>query len=852
MAMVRLTLRNVAANRLRFVLTTFAVFLGVSFVVASLVLTDGLLDTFDQIVEDANAGIDVQVRASDEFAETQFTDRPIDIALLDEVRAVDGVAEAEPLIQVLNPRPLNGTGPGAELIETPGPVLSFNWTDTELDGVDLVEGEAPDEPGEFAIDVGAADNEGLVVGEQYDVVGGNQGLETYTLVGTARFGNENSLGGAILVFYTLEDIQRLAGLEGQAQYINVSGESGTDREELIARLNESLPADVEAVSGDQVTEEDQDDFSEIITIFGNVLLGFAAVAVFVSTFIIGNTFNILLGRRVRQLALLRALGASTGQVRASSLFEALIIGVTASVLGIGGGILLALALSALMSALGFDLPDFGVIIAPRTIIVALLVGVVVTLMASFSPARRAATVPPVAAMRAGFRFGSGEGTRRTIIAIVLAVVGASLLGYGLFGNPGGAGLLLGLGLGAVLVFVAVSLFAPLFSTPSARFLGAPLEHLPGGSITGHMARENAGRDNKRTARTASGLMIGLALIAMATVVATSLKESFKAELGSTLTADFLVTEQADLEFTSQLAPQIAALPEFSETSAVRYGTVRIDGDEKDLTALDVTVLTDLLAVDVSSGDPADAADESSIVLHRDVADDFGVEVGDELPTEFAASGEQPLVVRAIYENEFLVGNYIVDLAVWDANFDLAADNVVVMKTADGVDESTAAASLAPFEQEYPQLQFETSDEFRDRLEGQLDSLLIIINVFLGLAIVIALLGIANTMALSVLERTQEIGLMRAIGMSRGQTRGMIALEAGVVSLFGALLGVVVGIAFGWLAVTAIPDTVIDRLSVPIPTLVIYVAIATIAGLLAALVPARRAARLDILEAISTV
>ncbi len=722
-------------------------------------------------------------------------------------------------------------------------------SDADIDGVDLVEGRAPGDR-EFVIDVGAADREDLVIGEQYDMVGGETGRETFTLVGTALFGNENSLGGAILVFFSLEEAQRLNGIEGKAQYINVAAEPGTDTEALISRLNDTLPDDVEAVSGAEVTEEDQEDFSEIISIFGNVLLGFAAVAVFVSTFIIGNTFNILLGRRVRQLALLRALGASMGQVRASSLLEALIIGVVASLLGIAGGILLALGLAALMNALGLDLPDFGIIISARTIIVALIVGVVVTLAASFSPARRAASVPPVAAMREGFRFGSGEGTRRTIIAIILAVIGAALLGFGLFGDSeNGAVLLLGLGLGAVLVFVSVSMFAPLFSSPSASFLGAPLEKLPGGSITGHMARENAARDNKRTARTASGLMIGLALIAMATVVASSLKESFKAELGSTLVADWLITEKQDLDFPTSLAPQIAALTEFAETTAVRYGAMQVGGDEKDVTALDVTVLTALLEVDVSSGDPADAADPGSIVIHRDVADDNALDVGDELLVDFAATGEQTLVVRAIYDNSFLVGNYLLDLSAWDANFDLSADNVVTMKTAEGVDEATAAAALEPLEADFPQLQFETRDEFRDRLEGQLDSLLVIINVFLGLAIIIALLGIANTMALSVLERTREIGLMRAIGMTRGQTRGMIALEAGVVSLFGALLGVVVGLAFGWLAVTAIPDTIIDRLAIPWLTLVIYVIIATVAGLLAALIPARRAARLNVLEAI---
>ncbi len=525
----------------------------------------------------------------------------------------------------------------------------------------------------------------------------------------------------------------------------------------------------------------------------------------------------------------------------------------ASILGLGGGVILALGLRALMSALGIGLPDFSIIIAPRTVIAAVVVGIVVTLAASLSSARRAATVPPIAAMRAGFRFGSGEGTRRTIIAIVLSVIGVAGLGFGLFGDPGSTPLLLVLlGGGAVIVFVAVSMFAPLFSSPSASFLGAPLEHIPGRRITGHMARENAARNNKRTASTAAGLMIGLALIAMASVVATSLKESFRSELGSTLTSDYVVLGTNGAGFSNRLAGQIEDLPEFEEVSAVRYGVAKIDGDRKDVAATDLTLITKLLDIDVLEGDPSEVADPGSIVITREVADNLGVELGDPLVVEFAAAGARTLTVGAIYDNDFLIGHYILDLSGWDAYFDADDDNVISARLAPGVDAAAAAAALAPLEEVFPQLDFFTRDEFRAEFESQLDSLLIVINVFLVLAIVIALLGITNTMALSVLERTQEIGLMRAIGMTRRQTRSMVRLEAAVVSLFGALLGVVVGVGFGWLAVIAIPDSIIDRIAIPAPTLAIYVVVATLAGLLAASLPARRAARLNVLDAISQV
>lgn len=845
--MFRLSMRNLAGNKLRFALTTFAVLMGVSFVVASLVLTDGLLKTFDTIVADANSGVDAQIRAASDFEEVQFTERPIPEDVVDLVADVEGVAIVEPGAQSTTIIPVASDG---EAIATTGaPVFSFNWSDSSLDPLTLVDGRPPDGRGEFAVDVGTADREDLVVGESYDVIGAD-GREPFTLVGTTRFGDENSLAGAVLLSFTLDELQRLDGSEGLLKWVSIAGEPDVDNDVLVDRLQAIVPEGLEAVSGTVVVAEAQEDFADIVNIFGNILLAFALVAVFVSTFIIGNTFNILLGQRVRQLALLRALGASARQVRFATVLEALIVGVMASILGLIGGVLLAYGLRAIMNAAGFSLPSIELILSARTIIAAAVVGIGVTLVASLTPARRAAGVPPVAAMRAGFRFGSGEGTRRTIIAIVLTIVGAAGMAYGLFGSGGTAATLSALGAGAALLFVAVSMFAPLFSSPSASFLGAPLEHLPRSAITGHMARENAARNNKRTAATAAGLMIGLALIAMASVVATSLKESFRASLGSTMTADFVITENNDGDFSNRLASQVAALDEFDAVSAVRYGKVRIDGDGKEVTAVDLAVLTELLDIELAEGDPAAAKGAETLLLSTDQAEKHGVTVGDPLVVEFAATGQQQFTVGATYDNDFLLGGYVIDLTGWDANFDAVNDNVVSAKVADGVELAAADQALSQLENAYPQLQFETRTEFQDRLEGQLDSLLVIINVFLGLAIIIALLGITNTMALSVLERTSEIGLMRAIGMTRRQTRGMIRLEAGVVSLFGALLGVLVGLLFGWLAVLAIPESIIDRLAIPAVTLVVYVIIATIAGLLAASFPARRAARLNVLDAIA--
>ena len=847
-AVLLLSFRNIARHRLRFVLTTFSVLLGVSFVVASFVLTDGLRSTFNSLISEGFEETDLQVQARGDFDEIMFTYRAIDEDLNDIVSSTEGVEQATPYSESAKIVVLSASGKPIQ--SSSAPILSFNWEPSVVSRMTLVEGEVPEGPGEFAIDEGTADRENMVVGETYDVIGVD-GPEPFELVGLNKYGSDSTLPGFVLVSFELGELQRLDGSEGELRTIEISAADGVAIDELSARLQAALPAEVEVVTGASLVADAQDELGGFIDLFGNVLLAFAFVAVFVSAFIISNTFNILLGQRVRQLSLLRALGASARQVRGSAVLEALMIGLVASVLGLAGGVLLAFGLRSLINTLGFTMPDLEIIISTRTIVVASLVGIGVTLVASLSPARRAAGVPPMAGIRGGYRFGSGEGTRRTFIAIGLAVVGGAGMAYGLFGSADNTGILLMvLGLGSVLMFVAISMFAPLFSSPSASALGMPLEHLPGDDITGHMARENAARNNKRTASTAAGLMIGLALIAMATVVASSLKESFRSELGSTVTSDFLVTADDQAQFSNELAAEVAALPEFGEVSAVRYGNARIDGSEKQMAATDLTLLTDLLDVNILSGDAVAAADATHILLNQDVADDRGLVVGDTIDVEFAETGVQTLTVGAIYENEFLIGNYILDLSGWDENFSAVDDSVISARLTPGVEPEAGSAALAPLEAAYPQLNFETNQEFQDRQEGELDSFLVVINVFLGLAIVIALLGITNTMALSVLERTREIGLMRSIGMTRRQTRSLIRLEAGVVSLFGALLGVVLGVVFGWVAVVAIPDSLINTLAVPWMTLVVYVLIAAVAGLIAASLPARRAARLNILDAIA--
>ena len=567
MEVIRLSLRNLASSRLRVLLAAVAVTVGVAFVVASFVLSDGLRATFDDVLEEAVADVDVMVRAASDFDEAEFQAQTFDEETLAIVLDVPGVASADPALQSTKIVPVESDG---DPVETTGaPIIAGNWVEPPRT-LSVEQGRGPTASGEFAMDFTATDRFGFEIGQRYDVIGVD-GREVFELVGTTRFGSENVLAGAVLLSFTIEDVQRLDGREGEVNFLELVADDGVAPAALAQQVELALPAGLEAVTSDVIASESQEDFGAITDIFGNILLAFALVSVFVSTFIIANTFNILLGQRIRQLALLRALGASRRQVRASALFEAAVIGAAASIVGLGAGVVLAYVLRGVMNAAGFDLPALELILSARTSVIALVVGIGVSLMSAMTPSRRAARVPPVAAMREGYRYGSGEGTRRTVLALVLAIVGLGAIGWSLFGDLDTAPLLISMGGGAVLTYVAITMFTPLFSSPIAHALGAPLEWLPWLGVTGKMARENASSDNKRTARTAAGLMIGLALVAMASVVATSLKDSFRSQLGSTLTADYLVTAPNQAGFSRSLADDIDALEEFDVVSATRYG-----------------------------------------------------------------------------------------------------------------------------------------------------------------------------------------------------------------------------------------------------------------------------------------
>lgn len=845
--MFRLSIRNLLAHKARVAMTSFAVILGVSFVVGSLVVTDTVRGSFDTLFEEITEGVDLEVRSEAAFSDSDpgTTDRePVDASLADAIAGIDGVAAVDGGVEGL----AQPVAPDGDAVSTMGaPLLGFSWGDADdLVPFELSSGEKP-EVGEIALDQSTFDEYDFSLGDEVDVLLPG-GTETFTLVGTATFGDTNSLAGARVTLFEPADAQRVFDREGLWDVIDIALVDGADVEAVQAEIAALVPDGVEVVTGETLAEEGSDAVGAFIDVFGNVLLGFAAVALFVSAFYIYNTFSIILGQRVRELALLRAIGAGAAQIRRTVIVESLLIGVASSIIGLGTGMVTALGLRGVLNSAGMGIPADALVLEPRTVVAAAVVGIGVTLFASYLPARNAATVAPVAALREDPGSTQGSHRLRLIAGATSTAIGAVLLGVGLVAADGAAAVITSLGIGAVLVFLGVAGLSPLFAGPVARALGAPVERLFGEA--GKLARENAARNPYRTATTAAALLIGLALVTMASIVGASVKDTFAETTEQAVSADFVISEPSFSGFSPTLAESLEAQPELDAVSGIRFGRFQIDGNTRDVVSVGPAG-GDVVDIDLLEGSGVDELSLGEILLFEDPARDLGLAPGDTVTVGFSRTGEQELTVAGIYGDATFAGNYLVSHETWEANFTDSIDSIVFARAADGVSSEAAAAAVASATADFPQAEVEDRQEFLASQQAQVDQILAVINALLMLAVIIAVLGIGNTLALSVFERTRELGLLRAVGMSRRQTRRMVRWEAAIVSLFGAVMGVVVGTGFGLAATASMPDSVISTVTFPVATLVTLLVVAVVAGLLAAIMPARRAARLDVLDAIAT-
>jgi putative ABC transport system permease protein len=846
--MWKLTVKNVLARKVRFLLTGVAVMLGVAFVSGTLVLTATISHTFDNLFSTIYQNTDAVVRQKASFGSGFDTQRGrIDASVLPLVRSAPGVdvadANVQGYAQIIDKHNDSvgkaGQGP---------PAIGTNYLpDRQLGTFHIVKGHGPEGPKQIVIDEKSAKSAGYHVGDEVPVVT-KTGRASYQLVGTVGFGKQSSLLGATVVGFTTDTASRVLGEPGMIDSIQVKADRGVSQTEVTHNIDQvlkdkRLSNQLEVITGKDITQENQSNIKQGLSFFNTFLLIFGVVALLVGSFIIFNTFSIIVAQRTREMALLRAIGAVRKQVVGAVLFESVLVGIVASTIGFVGGIGLAGALKGLLAAFGVDIPAGGIVVPASAIIWAYVTGLVVTVIAAVAPALRASRVPPIAAMRDVAIDRSSTSPIRILSGSVVTAIGIAMLLGGLFGSQ-----IALVGVGAAVIFLGVAILGPVLARPIVGALGAPVRAIRG--VTGQLARDNATRNPKRTSATAAALMIGVALVVFITIFGASIRSSVNSAIDESMKADYVVTSQGfgQGQIPLGMEQQLKGVPGVTSVSGVRSGQVKIKDSVKMVLAVDPQQVNSLFDLLVSKGSIENLGTDG-LAIQKNTASDNHWKVGDEVPVQFAQTGSKTLRVAAIFDQTG-VTNYVMSNATYAANFPDQFDSQIYVKTAGGPN-AQVRRGLESVTKQYPASKLQDRTEFKHAQGDQVNQFLNLVYVLLMFAIVIAVFGIANTIGLSVIERTREIGLLRAVGMSRRQLRSTIRWESVLVALLGAVLGLAIGVFFGWAMVTALSDQGINKLAFAPVSLVVIVIIAGIFGVFAGALPARRAAKLDVLRAVTT-
>ena len=841
------TLRGMLAHKLRLVLTTTSIALGVAFLAGTLMLTDTMKLAFDQLFGKVSSGTDAVVRQESAYTQAAgigVSRAPIPASVLDQVRAVDGVAAAEGAVSGY--ALLTDTEGKAVLTSGGAPTMGYSMPPDEgLRGeVNLRSGHAPRGPHEVAIDASSAEDHDIALGSTIKILFRGP-TEEFTVVGTVGYGDEKDLGGTSAAYFEPATAQRVLGEKGLFDEIQVRAADGVSDTALAERLDAAVPEGTEAVTGAKVADEASDAINSQFKFLNVMFMIFAGIALFVGSFIIWNTFTMIVTQRSREIALLRAVGATRRQVKRSLLLEAGLLGISASAVGVVLGAGVAKGLNALMSVLGFSLPSTSLQIAPRTIWLSLLVGTVVTVVAAMVPARRATKVLPVEALRDATPGAKRPSRLRAAIGTVLTAGGVFAILQGLYGGGGGSLVLLGI-VGTLFGVITLSQLA---ARPLAAMIGSPLRWR---GVQGDLARQNAMRNPRRTASTAAALMIGLTLVVSMGVFASSFKASIGPVLDDSTNADLYLTSASSQAggYSPEATRAAAEVPGVAAVSPTWWGQARIDGAGESYSSVDPGTVEKAFRLDIHSGS-AKLGDDG-ILVTDDAATSHGWSVGDTVPVEFAATGAQELQVRGIFEyNRVLESNYLISLATQEANEGDRLDGTTAVMLDRGADVGAVKDRIAAALADHPDAKVLDEKGFEQEIGGFVDKLLTFVSAMLLLAVVIALLGIVNTLALSVFERTRELGLLRAVGMTRGQVRAMVRWESVVISLIGATLGAGLGVGLGMALAQSLKSDGVTELAVPVTQVAAYVVGAALAGVLAAVGPARSAAKVDVLKAVVT-
>ncbi|WP_460061866.1 ABC transporter permease [Streptomyces sp. YKOK-I1] len=850
-ASLRLSRTSLRAHKRRFAGTFLAVFLGVAFLAGTLVMGDTLRASFDAMFGSATAGTDAVVRGADAITtpgEGQGVRRPVGTSLVAAVEKVPGVAAAAPDIQGAGQlvgadgRPIGGQGP---------PTLAGNWiADPRLNAYRLAEGRVPARSGEVVVNRGTAERGGLRIGDT--TVLRTPDPVRVRIVGLATFGGEDGMARVTFTGMTRADAEKyLTARPGEATRIVVRADPGVSQTELVRRLTPVLPRGVEAITGQEAARENTDMIaSRFLTVFTTFLLVFSGVALLVATFSIHNTFAIVVAQRTRENALLRALGASRRQVAAATLTEAGAVAVTASAAGLAGGIGIAAGLQALFPAIGFPFPEGDLVVSGLSLGIPLALGVLVCLGSALLPAVRAGRTAPLAALRESAVDTSGSSRPRAVLGAGLLVLALASTLTGVFVSPS----VWSAGLGAVLALVAFVVLGPAASGTAVRVLGSPLDRLRG--VTGGLARRNALRSPGRTAATASALMIGVAVVSLFTVFGASLKATMDQTVSRSFAGDVAVSTPSfgagGSGLSPGLAPAIDALPEVDTAVGLGRGVAEVDGVGRALTVTDPAALARTFDLGTVRGDLR-ALGTDGLAVTRAEADRRGLSLGGPARLVFTDGERRTFTVRAVYGQSELAGDYVITRAAWAPHRIQDADTLIAVSFKDGVSSARGRAAVEKVAAHYGNPEVQTRDAYAASSAGGIDMMLTLVYALLALAVLIALLGIANTLTLALHERTRELGLLRAVGQTRSQLRAMVRWESVLVAAFGTAGGLALGTFLGWVLVRAADGASDSAFAFALPParLAVVALVGLAAGALAGLRPARRAARLDVLRAVAT-
>jgi putative ABC transport system permease protein len=855
---IRVALRGLLGRKLRAILTALAIILGVAMMSGTYVLTDTIDKAFSTIFDESYAGTDVVVSgkgADIDFQGTSATAPPVDEALVDEVRALPDVEAASG--SVADETNTKIIGSDGKAINTQGaPSLGFGIDPSpeaqRFNPLNLVEGTWADADGEVVIDAGTADREGYQVGDTIEIAT-IQPKQDFEITGIARFGDVDSLGTATFAIFDLPTAQTLLDREGQVDSISVAGVDGTTPEQLINEIQPILPADAQVRSGAVEAQEDKDEISEFTSFIEYFLLAFAGIALFVGAFVIFNTLSITVAQRTREFATMRTVGASRRQILWSVIVEALTIGIIASVIGLFVGFGLALGLNELFKALDLELPTANMVYATRTIVVSLLVGTIITLVAGLFPAIRATRVPPIAAVREGYTLPKSR-LSPFVPYIAIAVIGLSLflLGYSMFKDDlDTASRLLSIAGGVILLFIGVAMISSRLVRPLAAIVGLPARAI--GGAAGKLARGNSVRNPGRTASTAAALMIGIALVTFVAVLANGMKASNREAIEDQVAADYIVTAQDGFTpFVAAAGEAVAGSPDAEVVANVRSDLGKVDDASTYVTGIDPQTILQTYNFDWKEGDDSvvENLTNDQAIVDAKFAEDHDIAVGDTISV-LTPSGEtlEQQVVGLYEPPPFypLLGGVSVTTETFDSAYERPRNQFTFVNVPNGPSTATTE-SLEAAVADYPDARIQTREDWITQQDEDFNQFLVMLYVLLALSVIVSIFGMVNTLVLSVYERTRELGMLRAVGMTKRQARRMVRHESVITALIGAALGLPLGIFLAALVTRALQEFDV-RFSIPWGQLVVFAIIAVIVGILAAIMPARRAAKLNVLRAL---